>query len=813
MRKTTVIGALSGAATSAALAALYVYRRSLPQVNGTLNVAELRAPVEILRDEWGVPHIYAQNEDDLFFAQGYVHAQDRLWQMEMNRRTGYGRLSEVFGEIAFDTDRLLRTLGLGRAAINDLASLDADSLHVMEMYAGGVNAFLTEARRGKRLPPEFTLLRLTPARWQPLDSVAWAKVMAWSLSANWDTELLRAAFAGKLGAEQAAQLEAEGVPEQPTIIPPAGDRGVDNPAVFRDVVGTMREQLRAAESLPLIRMGGASNNWVVDGTKTLTGKPLLANDPHLQAQVPGTWYENHLVAPNYEVSGVSFPGVPWVVIGHNREIAWGLTNAFPDVQDLYIEKPNPDNPHQFEFRGEWETATVMREEIRVKGRRAPHIEEIVITRHGPIVNRVIPVSDGTPPLALRWTGYEPSKISRAINLINRARNWNEFSGAVRDWTAPSQNMVYADRAGNIGYYQPGLIPIRAKGMGLTPAPGWTGEYEWTGWIPHEELPHAFNPPEHLIASANNQVVGNNYPYFLTLDYSNGYRAARITALLCEKEKLSPDDFARIQRDFYCAPAKKFVAHLRDLKPRDPFERRALDELRSWDYNLTADSVAGGVYKTIEYFALRRVFGDKLGEGLVDYYIGVGVHPLLAPISLYYDRSLVRLEQILQDEHSPWYKDVVTGQARTREDVLVLALGDAVAALRKQYGDDAGKWTWGNLHRLEFKHTLGGVKPLNLLFNRPSLSMGGDGSTVWQVAYVPQFPIKQLHFVPSWRQIIDLADWDNSRAINLPGQSGHPASKHYDDMIGPWSRDEYHRLWWSRSQVEQHAEKRLVLEPT
>lgn len=803
MRKSTVIGALSGAVTSAALAALYVYRRSLPQVNGTLNVAGLNASVEILRDEWGVPHLYAENEDDLFFAQGYVHAQDRLWQMEMNRRVGYGRLAELFGEVAFNTDRLLRTLGFARAAINDLASVDAGGLHIMEMYARGVNAYLASARRGKRLPPEFTLLGFSPARWQPLDSVVWAKVMAWNLSANWDMELLRAAFTGKLGAARAAQLEPEDVPENPTIIPPA---------VFRNVATTMLEQLQEAETFPTIRMGGASNNWVVDGNKTFTGMPLLANDPHLAAQVPGIWYENHLVAPTFEVTGVSFPGVPWVVIGHNRDLAWGCTNAFPDVQDLYIEKANPANPRQFEFRGEWETATLVREEIRVKGRRRPHVEEVVVTRHGPIVNRVVPVAQpDTPPLALRWTGYEPSRITRAVDGVNRARSWADFCEALRYWTVPSQNFVYADRQGNIGYYQPGLIPIRSKGMGLVPTPGWTGEYEWSGWIPHEGLPHTFNPPEHLIVSANNQVVGDDYPYHLALDHSNGYRAARIAALLCEKEDLSPDDFAHIQQDFYCAPAQKLTVHLRNLKPRDPFERRALDELRSWDHNLTADSVAGGVYKTIEYFALRRIFGDKLGDDLVDYYIGKGIHPFLSPISLYYDKSLVTLERILRDAQSPWYRDVQTGYERSREEILALALGDAVAALREHYGDDASRWAWGNLHRVEFKHPLGARKPLGLLFNRPALPVGGDQNTVWQGAYVPQFPIKQLGFVPSWRQIIDLGDWDNSRAIHLPGQSGHPASKHYADMIGPWSRGEYHPLLWSRDRVESHAEKRLMLE--
>jgi len=780
----------------------YLYRRPLPQTRGTLRLRGLQAPVEVLRDEWGVPHIYAQNQDDLIFAQGYVHAQDRLWQMELNRRLAHGKLAEIFGAVALDTDRLLRTIGLTRSAENDLRHLSDEARHALETYARGVNAFI--AQNKNRLPLEFTILGYTPEPWQPLDTLVFAKYMGWGLSANFDMELLRAAFIGKLGADKAAELENDYPAMNPTVVPSK---------MFRDIADSMLAQFRAAkEFLPTVGISGGSNNWVVDGTKTHTGKPLLANDPHLPVTVPGIWYENHLVAPDYEVTGVVFPGAPGVVIGHNRDIAWGFTNAFPDVQDLYIEKPNPANPYEFEFQGKWEPATIVREEIRIKGRKEPHIEQVVITRHGPIINQVFALAGKAPPLALRWVGYEPSGTVQAILGMNRARNWDEFTNAIRDWTLPSQNMVYADRDGNIGYYQPGKIPIRAKGFGLLPVPGWTGEYEWIGWIPHEELPHAFNPAQHYVVSANNMVVGDDYPYFLAHDYANGYRAARITALLGEKEKLTPDDFARIQRDVYCAPAKAFVAHLLALKPRDELERRALDLLKTWDYHLTPDSVAGGLYKTIEYFALRRIFADKLGDELVKHFIGVGLHPLVAPVSLYYDRSLLTLARILQDEQSDWYTDAVTGTARTREEILELALGDALAALRKEYGDDPARWTWGNLHRVHFNHALGVVKPLDKIFNRAARPLGGDPSTPLQGAYVPEFPIKSAHLIPSWRQIIDLADWDHSRAVHLPGQSGHPASKHYDDMIEPWLKGEYHTLLWSRARVQEHARERLTLQP-
>ncbi|CAG0945892.1 hypothetical protein ANRL1_02628, partial [Anaerolineae bacterium] len=384
--------------------------------------------------------------------------------------------------------------------------------------------------------------------------------------------------------------------------------------------------------------------------------------------------------------------------------------------------------------------------------KEPHVEEVIITRHGPLLNRVTPMSAESAPVALRWTGHEPSSTVQAILKVNRAENWYAFVDALCDWTVPSQNMVYADRDGNIGYYQPALIPIRARGNGLVPAPGWTGDHEWVGWIPHEELPHAFNPPQHFVASANNQVVGDNYKYWLTHDYSNGYRAARITALLCEKEKHTPDDFARMHTDAYCATAQDLTAHLLTLSPRDEYAARALDALKVWNYNLTTDSIAGGICKTVEHFALRRVFADKLGETLFSHFIGVGLHPILSPISWYYDHAVLALLRILRDETSDWYTDATTGATRTRNEILALALGDAIAALRKTYGDDLARWTWGNLHQAHFNHALGAVKPLDKIFNRAARQLPGDPSTILQGAYIPDFPIKSAHFMPSWRQI-------------------------------------------------------------
>ncbi|MBI5880154.1 MAG: penicillin acylase family protein [Chloroflexi bacterium] len=799
------LGALLGGIVlgGAAFALLRVFmRRSLPQVNGNIKLAGLAAPVEIIRDRWGVPHIYAQSLADAVYAQGFAHAQDRLWQLELNRRIGHGRLAELFGEIAYGTDHFIRTVGFSRAAQNDLAQLDDESRRLLDAYTRGVNAGMAQARA--KLPLEFTLLRHTPEPWTPLDSVVYTKVMAWALSCNWDMEILNAAMIGKLGPQRAARLVGDYHADNPIIVPEQ-----TYAALARDVIAHFEE---AHHHLPLGGLDGMSNNWVVDGAKSATGKPLLANDPHLALQMPSIWYEVHLSTPETEVTGVSFPGTPFVVIGHNREIAWGFTNGFPDVQDIYIEKFNPANPAEYEFKGQWEPATIIKEEIRVKGEAAPRVVEIVQTRHGPIINHLTPLTAGRDnfALAFRWTAHEPANILRAIAGMNRATDWPGFCEAIRDWSVPAQNMVYADRAGNIGYYMPGKVPIRARGIGASPVPGWTGEYEWTGWIPHEEMPHAFNPAQHYIATANNQVVGQEYPHFLTTAYMNGFRARRIVDQLTAQDKLSADDFARIQVDLYCEPARVFCGLLRGLELADADQRAALERLAGWDYFATKDSVPAALFELAQHFAMKRVFGPWLCE-LTDYYLGVGFHPLLATFSPYHDRSLVTLQRILVDNEIDWFEDAAE-QPLSREQILSAAIADAVAYLKKAVGPDMSRWTWGRIHQAAFNHTLGAQKPLDRIFNRGPYPYGGDTNTVWQAAFVPQLPIAPGGGSASWRQIIDVSDWDASRAVHTTGQSGHPASKHYDDMIPMWLNGDYHPMLWARERVEAHAESRLTLTP-
>lgn len=864
--RTVATIALLGAAITAPIPLLvYLFRRPLPKINGTLRLRGLRNSVEVIRDTWGVPHIYAQNRDDLFSAQGFVTAQDRLWQMDLNRRLAQGRLSEIFGEITFNTDHWLRVIGLGRGAENDLAHADDELREVMEAYARGVNAFIETHR--SRLPIEFTLLHYKPEPWRPVDSLSWAQLMAWGQGLNWDSELVRGAVIDRIGVERATQLLGEYSPSNPLIL---------HEQSYIEMFDRIGEELKTAH-LALHGITPASNNWVVDGAKSETGKPLLANDPHLPLQMPSLWYEVHLVSPEIQAAGVTLPGLPGVVLGHNAEIAWGVTNSFADCQDLYVERLNPDDPTQYEYQGKWERAQVIHEKIRVRGEAKPRVVDVTITQHGPLLSpwvernapafqvspvqpsppltrtdddlrtrsasvRVTPLPQGegakpSPPaplpegeggqanigLAVRWVGAEPNRAGSAMLKMLRARNWDEFTNALRDWTYPSLSFVYADCAGNIGYYMAGAVPVRKTGKGVVAAPGWTAEYEWTGSVPFEALPHEYNPARHFVATANNQVVGDEYPHFLTCETLNGFRARRIVEMLTAKDKLSADDFERIQVDQYCAPAKTFTelmlafrAQIQEhplLYGRKWLAIQAMDALDTWDYNLTADSVGGALYEVTQYFAMRRVFEPWLGS-LTDHFLGVGFHPWVSPIiGTYLDRSYLVVQRILRNEESEWLRGR-EGNPLTSVDILAGALGDAFTFLENELGMDVEQWQWGKLHRAMFSHPLGRVKPLDRIFNRGPFPHGGDTATVWQAAFIPKLPIPlDLDGTASWRQIIDLSDWDASRAIHPTGQSGHPASAHYADMMPMWFKGEYHPMLWTREKVVENAEGMLTLEPT
>jgi penicillin G amidase len=818
---------------------LFIFlRRPLPTVDGTVHLAGLEGRVEVLRDEWGVPHIYAGSNRDLFFAQGYVHAQDRLWQMELQRRIGSGRLSEVLGEVTLEVDRFFRTVGLNRAAEAEFETFDAETRQVLEAYAAGVNAYLTSY--GRRKPVEFKLLRFDPEPWQPVDSVYWSKVMAWNLGCNWETELIRARLAARLGAARAADLEPVFPADNPAIVrgqglaagappPPNGWRS----EALRDLLSQVEELIRpvspepsTAEPLPgplqVGAKGGGSNEWVVAGSRTQSGKPLLANDTHMQLQIPAIWYQVHLEGGNYHVTGVSLTGLPGVVIGHNERCAWGMTTAWQDAQDLVIERLNPANPYQYEFHGAWLNAEVIREEIRVKGRTAPVVQEVTITRHGPIISDVVGESN---PLALHWVALEPSNLLRAELGYDRARDWREFRTALADWSTPAHNFVYADIDGNIGFLQAGWMPVRGSGFpsapreehdhrqdGLAPIPGWKGKGEWQFFLPIDELPQAYNPESGWLATANNLVVDGSYPHYLSSDLENPCRARRIADLLASQQTFTVDDFARFQQDTYSAQAERFVRRLLAVKPQTEPERRALDLLKQWDGRLEPDSIAASLYQVARLRALHLFFDPHLGD-LAGQYIGLGLTPM-GDVSLYHGRSFVRLLDLLDTPgDDAWLRDPAGGMMRSPQALLGQALREAMALLQQELGADMARWQWGRLNKVHFAHPVGSVKPLNLIFNRGPYSLGGDQDTLLRARSAPRFPFPPAGVVAALRFIADLSDWEKCRTVIPGGQSGHVASRHYADLIPLWLEGRYQPMPFARAHVERAARHRLELMPT
>lgn len=788
------IGALAGFAGLGALAAL---RRPLPRTSGRLAIEGLGAAVEVIRDRWGVPHIYAASGADLFLAQGYVHAQDRLWQMEFQRRLGHGRLAEIFGPVALESDRFLRVLGFGRVARREAELLEGETREAIHAYVAGVNCFIAQHR--SRLPIEFGLLRIRPEAWEPADVLVWGKIMALGLSENWRLEILRARIVSAVGEARAAALDPRYPNDHPLVIP----RG----AHYRTDFGQAALQAGGEVGRFAPEGGGqGSNAWVVGGARTAGGKPLLADDPHLSITMPSIWYENHLVGGDYQVTGASFAGVPGVVIGHNERIAWGVTNVMADVQDLYIERFDPSDPTRYEYQGRWEQAELVREEIVVKGRKEPAVEDVRITRHGPVIQPLAPSDAGqtAEALALRWTALEPSRIVNAVLGLNRARDWAGFRSALADWDVPAQNFVYADVDGHYGYATGGAIPIRARGDGRLPAPGWTGEYEWIGTIPNEELPSVLDPPDGFVVTANNRIVDDSYPHPFESEWLNGYRAARIHELIGQTSRHDASSFARIQSDVRSLPGLELAALAGRLPAEDATSRLAREALAGWDGELTAESVAGLIYARLREKLVRLAYDEVAGQlGIVT---GAGAFAA-QPGADYLMRAAPHVLRRTAARDDAWLPN-----GRSWDSLLAEAWRAAVGDLRDAYGDDVRAWRYGREHRLTVRHPLGAVPGLARLLNRGPFPRGGDADTVCQSYTLREFVGPPFFVQPSYRQICDTGNWDRSYSIHPNGQSGHPASPHYDDFLKPWLKMRYHPMLWSRSRIEESARARLTLTP-
>lgn len=784
-----------------AIAGGYGYlRRSLPQTGGTIAVTGISAPVDIVRDADSITHVFGATKLDTFYGLGYAHAQDRLWQMEFQRRVGMGRLSEVFGAATLNTDRFLRTLGTNRAARSAWASLPGDTKAAINAYVAGVNAFIA-THHGSRLPLEFTLLRFEPEPWTGPDVLAWVKMMAWDLSKNYSLELLRHDVEAKLGPARERDLfppyPANGLTvlseeDMPRTQTRATVEDAEDAEVFPGGSSSASSAVESfsASSLPFLSssFGSAlgSNNWVVDGTMTASGKPLLANDPHLDAQIPSLWYLAHLsAADGYEVIGATLPGAPAVVIGRNKDIAWGETNVMADVQDLYREPP--DAPLR-----------TITETIGVKG-ESPITIDVRISRHGPLISdainannaKLIPRPPVLDPIAFRWTALdeEDSTVTSILHL-NDAHNWSEFTAALRDFVVPAQNFVYADVNGHIGYYAPGHFPIRDE------------RGEWTGWIPFDDLPHAYDPPEHFIVSANNRITPESYPYPIESEWIDPYRAERISDRLKSSSKLTPDAFASIQSDTHSLHAKALLpVLLARVRPIDARDAQAVALLRQWDLDARGDSAAAAVFQAWFYELPQAVAGDELGDRLLTDYLGL-------------DRSSYRsrfLLQTLSTADNPWCDDVRTPARETCDDAVSRALHAGLVRLTTRLGGDMGRWRWDAVHRAVFAHPALDTVPLLGRWLRREVPHGGDWSTInVGPVYAPR-PFEQ-HSLPGYREIVDLSSANDSRFLDAVGESGHPLSPHYDDALALWATGRYRKMRMSRADVEQGALGDLRLTP-
>ncbi len=769
----------------------YVWLRgSLPQTDGTIAVTGLSGPIEIVRDRYAVPHIFAQSTEDAAFGLGFAHAQDRLWQMEMNRRIGAGRLSEVVGAGGLDVDKFLRTLGLYGHAERTVANLDDATRAGLEAYAAGVNAYL-ESRSGP-LPPEFLVFRHKPEPWRPADSIVWVKMMAWDLGGNWSDEIMRARMARRLTGEQIAQL-----------YPPYPADGQIALTKYAALLGDLRlDELAAALPPPPPRNNG-SNNWVVSGWRSATGKPLLANDPHLSLGAPAIWYFAHMSAPDLNVIGATFPGVPSVVLGRNDRIAWGFTNTGPDVQDMFIERIDPDDPTRYLAPQGSRPFQVREEIIRVNG-----ADDVVVavrsTRHGPVISDIV-ANAGKPlreneVLAFAWTALADDDLTaQAGRKIASARNWEEFRGALRDFHAPQQNIVYADVDGNIGFYAPARVPIR-KPENLTngrmPARGWLADDDWDGFIPFDELPNSLNPIGGAIATANNRIVADDYPYFITDDWSAPFRADRIGVLLAARESHSIESFKEIQGDIRSGVAEDFLPFLSQAKAEGT-AAEALALLAAWDREMDRKRPEPLIFAAWMRELTRLVYADELGD-LFDGYWG--------------NRPIFMRNVLSADPE--WCNDITTGPQETCDGRIAAAFERAVARLTEDYGDDPQDWRWGDAHPAHSEHRpFSGQPVLGWLFDIDIPSSGGD-ETVNEAGFSisdAENPFRQNHG-PSLRAIYDLDDPNRSLFIHSTGQSGNRLSAHYSDFAEPWSNLEYVPMTTDRSDIEAGALGTLILTP-
>ncbi len=789
----------------AASAAFIFFARTTEAQTTPSLIAGLVEEVTIGRDERGIPYIQAKNDHDLYLAQGYVTASDRLWQMDLLRRSERGQLAEILSagpnNVVLDQDKQHRTLGFAQVAEAEFAQASPQSRALLQAYSDGVNAYIATLD-GKTLPPEFQILQYKPTPWTPVDSLLVIKVFAEALSSTWRLDLMREAYSS-LPAEKRSTLLPEYSPLDVLVV------GKDSRKLAFSANPTTKnssfneESLLALikdqelESQSLARLGvyaeglAASNNWVVNGKHTVTGKPLLANDPHLAPSAPSIWYMVHLSAPGVRVAGVTAPGLPGVVIGHNERIAWGFTNVGPDVQDVYLEQFDPANPRRYKTPSGWSDAVIRHEEIKVrKGFTESTTDsvafDVTVTRHGPIVLE----KDGKR-YALRWTALDP-KLNNPDSTysINRAGNWKEFNAALRSFTAPTQNIVYADVDGHIGYHAAGVVPIRKSGDGSVPYDGATDAGEWTSYIPPNKLPAVYDPPSGIIVTANQRIVGTDYSYFLTHVWAQPYRARRIFDLLTQKPKLSSDDFRRIQGDVYSIGNVLFAKQIAKimqgkLTPADAKLGAAIDALEKWDGRMAADSQVAPILAQMRIAFRSRVLTAALGDDLVKIY--------------QWPNFDMTIDRLITEQPKEWLPKEFASYA----DLLRACFEDAQKVLTKNLGADETKWTWGEMVKVRFSHPLANAPLVGLQFTIAPMPQNGAGG----LAATPN-----VGAAVSMRLIADASDWDKTQHGITLGESGVPNTAHWSDQLADWRAVTPREFPFSEAAIAKATKTTMVLSP-
>jgi penicillin amidase len=774
---------------------------SAPQRDGVLVAPGLYRPVEVVRDRYGIPHISAANDHDLYFAQGFCHAQDRLFQMEVGRRLARGELSEIFGPEALPADRLFRHLGFARRAAVLAVSLPAGTLATARAYVDGVNAGMRSLRAW---PAEFRLLGSAPRDFAVEDIAASGLLNSFGLS-QWADEAVLYGIGRVLPAEKAEELLPRVPPDAPSVVPgygsPASPRRAAGGEPRPDLV-VLREGLSSLAALGIgMPRSAGSNAWAVSGERSVTGLPILANDPHLPFSSPSLWYENHLTAPGVDVYGVTFPGVPGVVIGHNPRIAWGFTNAMLDDADFFIERIDGE---RVMHRNRWVPLALREERIRVRGGE----DEVVTVRetpHGPILSSSLPgVGEA---LSLRWVGYDGGDQLGALYRLNRAGDREAFLAALSLHPHPAQNVVYADADGNVGVVMAGRIPIRKGGATLLPVPGDTGEWEWTGYVPFRENPAVWNPPQGMVAAANFPTAGPAWPRYLSRVYEPPDRGTRILEMLSEGtdagRKHSVESFGRMQSDVRLAGAGTAVAlALRAVRTRpepSPDLHEAERILSSWDLSATSGSRGALLYEIFYDRLMANVFRDGLGPGLYAEFSRTSILAWNA------------LDRVIERGDSAFLTDPGTGRKTPLEEVAARSLSDALREIRERLGEARSGWSWGKVHRVTFGHPFGRKWYLRDWFDVGPYGVPGTGRTVFMERYRPGEGYA-VTVGPSMRQIVPLGFRSRARSVIPTGASGHFFEPHYSDQTPLWLRGGTHPAWTDRAEIEENAESRLRLVP-